>query len=61
MALFGFVTVASVYGIIYQQAKQTTEKVAETEATNIAKQVSVQEVKQQAIDEVRKELAKEKT
>lgn len=60
MVLFGFVTVASVYSIIYQQAKQTTEKVAETEATNIAKQVSVQEVKQQAIDEVRKELAKEK-
>ena len=61
MALFGFATVASVYSVIYEQAKQTTEKVTVAEATKIAKQVSIQEVKEQAVDEVRKELAKEKT
>ena len=60
IALFGFATVASVYGVIYDQAKQTTEKVTVAEATKIAKQVSIQEVKEQAVNEVRKELAKEK-
>ncbi|MGL5033026.1 MAG: hypothetical protein ACRC6M_04395 [Microcystaceae cyanobacterium] len=56
MVLFGFVTFAVLYSVVQSEAKKT----AEAEAQRTA-QVAVEAIKAQAINDIRKELTKEKT